>query len=166
MQKPVFPHCQTNPQSDLPSAPFQSHFLLEPLWAQPLQNPLILLTSLEFIPLLAGSTWRTNTTMTGTDLSLRPPKKLILRQPKTGADLMDVGWVKSKPRPVWWQQMGAVSTACSQHTWVKPALQGDLPLRIRSKHTPPATAGYSILLDSVPPCWHVSTHRTIWFREV
>lgn len=149
MQKPVFPHCQTNPQSELPSAPFQSLFLK--VWAQSLQNPLLLLTSLEFIPLLAGSRWRANATMIGTDLSLGSPNKLIRRQPKTEADLVGLGWVKSKPCSVWWQQRGAVNTACFQPTWVKPALQADLLLKIRSKHTPPAAAGYSIPLESAPP---------------
>lgn len=154
MQKPVFPHCQTNPQSDLSPTPFQSHFLLESLWAQSLQNPLFLLR-VEFISLLAGRRGTTNTAIVGTDL--RSSNKLILTQLKTDEDLVDMGWVKSKPGHVWWQQTGA-NTACFQHIWVKPALQDDLTLRIRSKHFPPAAH----LLLVTASFWILFLHADMW----
>ena len=83
------------------------------------------------------------------------PSKLVLRQLKTDTDLMDTGWVKRKTRPIWWQQMGVMSTACCQHMWVKRALQGDLLLWIRLKHLPPPAADCS-------SSWKLFLHADLW----
>lgn len=83
------------------------------------------------------------------------PNKLVLRQLKTDIDLMDTGWVKRKIQSIWWHQMGVMSTAGSQHTWVKRGLQGDLLLWIRFKHLPSLAAGCS-------SSWKLFLHADMW----
>lgn len=96
-----------------------------------------------------------NTKTIGTDLSLMWPNKPVLRQLKTDIDLMDTGWVKRKIQSIWWHQMGVMSTAGSQHTWVKRAFQGDLLLWIRFKHLPSPAAGCS-------SSWKLFLHADMW----